>query len=108
MYEAHESGESFLAAQCDPSEAFEFIEEAFDLMTLLIKAPVDWRGYGAAGISFDLRGCAEVIGDEGAQRIGVIGGIGGIGDNVADTLHAGQKGLGLRTVAIVPRRRMNP
>jgi len=41
--EAHEGGEGFLAAQGDASEAFEFVEEAFDLMPLLVETPVDRR-----------------------------------------------------------------
>jgi len=64
--EAHEGGESFLAPECDPAEAFEFVEEAFDLMALLVEPPVGRWGRGAAGVGLDLRGCAEVIGDEGA------------------------------------------
>lgn len=41
MYEAHEGGDGFLAAQGDAAEAFELVEEAFDLMTLLVEPPVD-------------------------------------------------------------------
>ena len=66
MDEAHEGGESFLASQGDSAEAFEFIEEAFDLMAFLVEAPVDRRHDGAAGISLDLSGCAEIISYEGA------------------------------------------
>lgn len=66
MNEAHKGGESFFASQGDSAEAFEFIEEAFDLMTFLVEAPVD-RGDGhAAGIGLDLCGCPEVISYEGA------------------------------------------
>jgi hypothetical protein len=39
--EAHEGGDGFLAAQGDPAEAFEFVEEAYDLMTLLVEPPDD-------------------------------------------------------------------
>lgn len=66
MDEAHEGGDGFLAAQSDASEAFEFVEEAFDLMALLVESPIDWRGDGAAGIGLDLRGRAKVIDNEGA------------------------------------------
>ena len=45
---------------------FEFVEEAFDLMTFLVEPPVDGRLGGAAGVGLDVSGCAEVIGDEGA------------------------------------------
>ena len=65
MDEAHEGGERFFTAQGDPSEAFEFVEEAFDLMALLVECPIDRGGFGTAGVGLDLRGCAEVIGDEG-------------------------------------------
>jgi len=41
--EAHEGRNGFLAAQGDASEAFEFVEEAFDLMTFLVETPVDRR-----------------------------------------------------------------
>jgi len=64
--EAHEGGEGFLAAQGDTSEAFEFVEEAFDLMTLLVEPPVDRRLSGAAGIGLDVGNGAKVVGDEGA------------------------------------------
>mgnify|MGYP001277986378 CR=1 FL=1 len=57
----YEYRESFLASQGDSAEAFEFIEEAFDLMALLVEAPVDWGHDGAAGIGFDLCDCPEVI-----------------------------------------------
>lgn len=54
MDEAHEGGERLFAAQCDPPEAFELVEETLDLMALLVEAPVDaWLG-GAAGIGLDL------------------------------------------------------
>lgn len=66
MDEAHEGGESFLAAQGDPSEAFEFIEEALDLMAFLVEPPIDGWGNGTAGIGLDLGGCTEVMGNEGA------------------------------------------
>lgn len=66
MDEAHEGRDGFFAAQGDPSEALEFVEEAFDLMALLVEPPVDGRGASAAGIGLDLRGCAKVIDNEGA------------------------------------------
>jgi len=64
--EAHEGGECFLASQGYSSETFEFVEEALDLVALLVEAPVD-RGLGrATGVGLDVRGCTEVFGDEGA------------------------------------------
>jgi hypothetical protein len=66
MYEAHEGFDGFFASEGDSAEAFEFIEEALDLMTLLVEPPVDWWNHGAAGIGLDLGGCAEIIGNESA------------------------------------------
>lgn len=66
MDEAHEGGEGLFASQGDPAEAFEPVEEAFDLMALFVEPPVNRRGGGAAGVGLDLRGCPEIIGDEGA------------------------------------------
>ncbi len=51
-----------------------------------------------------MRGGSEFIGDEGAERVGVKGGIGG---DVADASPASQDSLGLRAVAMVSRRRMD-
>jgi hypothetical protein len=64
--EAHEGGDGFLAPEGDASEAFELVEEAFDLMTLLVEPPVDGRFCGAAGIGLDVCRGAEIFGDEGA------------------------------------------
>lgn len=83
MDESHEGGESFLASEGDPSEALEFVEETFDLMALFVEPPIDWRGNGTAGVGLDLGGCAEIIGDEAAQRIGIIS---CVGDDMANTL----------------------
>lgn len=66
MHEPHEGFDGFLASECDPSEAFEFVEEVLDLMAFLVEPPIDWRDDGAAGIRLDLGGCAEIIGNEGA------------------------------------------
>ncbi len=104
MDEAHKGGERLFASQGDASEALELVEEAFDLMPLLVEPPVDGRCDGAAGISLDLRGGAKLIGDEGPQRISIIG---GIGDDVADATQARQQSFGLRTVAMLSRRRMD-
>ncbi len=104
MDEAHEGGECLLATQGDTAEALELVEEALDLMAFFVEAPVDqWLG-GATWIGLDLRGGPEVVGDEGAERIGVVG---GIGDDVADALETGQKGFGLRAVTMLPGRGMD-
>ena len=104
MDKAHESGKRLFAPQGDPAEALELVEEELDLMAFLVQAPVDRRRLCAAGVGLDLRGGAKVVCDEGAQRIGVVG---GIGDDVTDASQAGQESLGLRTVAMLPRRWMN-
>lgn len=104
MDEAHEGGDGFLAAQGDAAEALELVEEAFDLMAFLVEAPIDGRFGGSTGIGLDLRGGAKVVGDEGAQRIGVIS---GIGDDVTDALQASQQRLGLGTIAALAGRRMD-
>ncbi len=104
MDEAHEGGDGFLAAQGDTAEALEPVEEALDLMALLVEAPVDGRFCRSTGIGLDVGGGAEVIGDEGTQRIGVIG---SIGDDVADALQACQQCLRLRTITPLSRRRMD-
>ncbi len=104
MNEAPEGGDGFLAAQGDAPEAFELVEAAFDLMAFLLEAPVDGRFGGPARIGLDLRGGAKVVGDEGAQRIGVIS---GIGNDVADALQASQKCLSLGSIAPLAGRRMD-
>lgn len=104
MNEAHEGDDCLFASQRDSPEAFEFIEEAFDLMAFLVEPPVDRRRRGATKIGLDLRRCTEVVDDERPERIGVIG---GIGNDVADARQAVQQGFGLRTVAILAWRRMD-
>lgn len=104
MDESHEGGDRLLAAQCDATEAFEFVEEALDLMALFVEPPVDCRLSGAAGIGLDLRRCAEILSNEDAQRIGIIG---SIGDDVTDATQAFQEAQRLWSVATLPRRRVN-
>ena len=60
MNEAHEGCECFLAAQGYSPEALEFVEEAFDLMALLVEARVDRRLGGTAGIGLDVSACAKI------------------------------------------------
>jgi hypothetical protein len=62
--EAHECGDGFLASEGNSSEALEFVEEALDLMALLVECPVDGRSHGAAGVGLDLGGRTEIIGNE--------------------------------------------
>jgi hypothetical protein len=50
MGEAQEGGE-FFAAQGHSAKAFEFVEEVFDLLSLLVEPPVDGRCDGTAGMA---------------------------------------------------------
>ena len=104
MDEAHERDDRLITAQGDATEALELVEEALDLVPLFVEPPVDGRRDGAAGIGFDLREGAKIVGNEGAQRIGVIG---GIGDDVTNALQAGQEDFGLRAVAMLAWGRMD-
>ena len=104
MDESHEGGDRLLAAQGDATEAFEFVEEALDLVALFVEPPVDCRLSGPAGISLDLRRCAEIIGNEDVQRIGIVG---SIGDDMTDATQAFQQIQRLGSVATLPRRRVN-
>lgn len=100
MHEAHEGFDGFFASEGDPSETFEFVEEALDLMTFLVEPPVDKWGNGAARVGLDMGGCAEIIGNEGAQRVCVVS---GIGDDMTNALQAVQEGFRLRAIAVMPR-----
>ena len=104
MDEAQEGEERLFASQGDASEALELVEEALDLVPLLVEPPVDGRWNGAAGIGLDLSSGTKLIGDEYPQRIGIIG---GIGNDMTDTLRAGQQPHGLRAVAMLPRCRVD-
>jgi len=41
----------FFAAQGHSAKVFEFVEEVFDLLSLLVEPPVDGRGDGTAGMA---------------------------------------------------------
>lgn len=75
VYEGFKGRYGFLAAQGDATEPFEFVEEALDEMALFVEHPVDWAAFAASWIALDVGGCAEIIGNEGSQVIGVIGGV---------------------------------
>ena len=104
MDKAHEGGKRLFAAQGDAAETLEPVEEALDLVALLVELPVDGRLDGAARIGLDLRAGPEIIGDEGAQGSRIVG---GIGDDVSDTLQAGQERFCLRAVAVLARGRVD-
>lgn len=101
MDTSHAGGNRLLAAQGDAAEAFAFVEEALDLVAFFVEPPGDCRLSGASGIGLDLRRCAEIIGNEDVQRIGIIG---SIGDDMTDATQAFQEAQRLCSVATVPRR----
>lgn len=88
MDKSDEGGERLLASQGNAAEAFDVVEEAFNLMALFVEPPVDGRLSGASGIGLDLRRCAKIIGNEDVQQIGIIG---SIGDDVTDAMQASQE-----------------
>ncbi len=91
-----EGRKSFLTPQGDPSEAFDTIEETLDQMALLVEHPVDGLRVGPARILLDLRRGSEIIRDEPAEMIGVIG---GIGHHMPDALQTVDQAARLRTIA---------
>ena len=42
-------------------------------MALFVEQPVDWSVVAPSWVPFDMRGCAQIIGDEIAQVIGIVG-----------------------------------
>jgi len=73
VYEGFERADSFLAAQGNASEALDTVEETLNQMPLLVEQPIDWPIFLSRGVSLDVCGCVQIIGDESAQMIGVIG-----------------------------------
>lgn len=71
--EGFERADGFLAAQGNPAEAFDTIEETLDQMPLFVEGPVDVSVFAAGRVALDVGCRAEVIGDEAAQVIGVVG-----------------------------------
>ena len=65
-----EGGDGLFAAQGDPAEAFDAVEEALNEMALLVERPVDRLASCAARVLLDLRPGAEFVGSGAAQRIG--------------------------------------
>ena len=70
--EGFEGTHSLFATQCAAAEAFEFVEETFDEVALLVECPVDWTILAAGGIALDIGLRAKAFRDELAQMIGVI------------------------------------
>lgn len=70
-------------------------------MAFLVEVSVERPAPRAAAVALDLGGGPQVIGDEPAQRIGVVS---GIGDDMSDTCKVSDQALGLRTVGPMARR----
>jgi len=108
-HEGPEGREGLFAAQGDPAEAFDAVEEALDEMALLVERPVDRLASCAGRVLLDLRPGAEFVGSEAAQRIG--------GRQAASATAwptpsspaiRGWACGGLRAVTPVPRRDLEP
>lgn len=104
MNEAHEGGERLLATQGDASEAFELVEEALDLMTLLVECPIDRWSALAGWIGLDLRLGLEIGCDECPQPIGIIS---GVRNDMADAAEPGQQAFCLRAISSLTAGRMD-
>jgi len=53
-------------------EPFDPVEETLDKVAFSVERPVNEAVLAPCWISFDMRGCAQIIGDESAQMIGII------------------------------------
>ncbi len=70
-------------------------------MTLLVEVPIQGSGPGPAAVSLDLGGGMQFLGDEPAQGVGVVT---GIGDDMAGAGKPREQALGLRAVGSVAGR----
>ena len=73
VYEGLEGTDCFLATQGNPSEAFEFIEETLNEVTLLVEHPVSRAILAAGRVALDMCGGTKIFGDESTQVIGIVG-----------------------------------
>lgn len=74
-------------------------------MAFLVERPIQRPASGAAAVALDLGGGVQVIGDEPAQRLGVVS---GVGDDMADTRQVSDQPLGLRAVGPMALRDREP
>ena len=81
------------------------VEEAFDEVALSVEHPVDGFGLAAGWVLLDLGGAPKRAGDEFAQMIGVIG---GVGDDVANALQPLDQPARLRAVTPLPGGDLEP
>lgn len=74
-------------------------------MAFFIEHPIKGSGPGSASVPLDLGGGSEIIGDEPAQRIRIIS---GIGDDMTNAGQVADQPLGLRTVGPMAGRDRKP
>jgi hypothetical protein len=98
--EGAEGGESFFASHGDSAEALDLVDEAFDEMALLVEIAIVRDGAGSGGIAWDHGDRADVVGDERAKGVGIIG---GVGDDETSRA-ASQKVLGAPAFMNLPAR----
>ena len=103
--EGFEGRDGLLAAERDAAEPFDAVEEALDQMAFLVERPIQRPASGAAAVALDLGCGVQVIGDEPAQRLGVVS---GVGDDMADARPVSDQPLGLRAVGPMARRDREP
>ncbi len=109
-YPCHDAGEvhecfkgacGLFAAQGDASKAFDPVEETLDQMTLLVEHPVDGPVFATGWIALDMGLSTQVMGDEVAKVIGIVG---RVHDHVLRLGQALDQTARLRAVAPLPRR----
>lgn len=70
-------------------------------MSLFVESPVDRMAHDAGRVLLDVRRCLELIANEAAQMIGIIG---GVGDDVSNSAQALNEAARLRTITPLARR----
>jgi len=75
MEEGHEVEVSSVVSCCDASELLEFVEEAFDVVSLFVDFGIVGDGVLSPGIAGD-DGLGPDVGDAVADGVGVVSGIG--------------------------------
>lgn len=103
--ESLERCDCLLATQGDAAEAFDPIEEALDQMPFLVEHPIQGTASCTAAVALDLGYGVQIIGDEAAQCLGVVS---GIGDNMADPGKTCEQPFSLRAVSPVTRCDLEP
>jgi hypothetical protein len=83
MDESLEGGKRFFAAQGNSAVAFDPVEETLDEMAFLVERPINRVTHDPRRVLLDVGRGFEIIGDELAQVVGVVG---RIRDDMGDTL----------------------